>query len=183
MNKISLLSVLFCMLILMQCSSSKNADEHNSQSIDEEIPKNTDEQNSESIDEEIPKNTDEQNSESNGDDIQTASGLKYKIVQRGDGQKAEYGKTVHTHIILTLEDGTQVWTTRGAGGRIFPYTLGVDSVVEGFEEAISYMRVGDRFIFTLPGELGYGAAGKPPVPPHATLIFDIEVINITDPGP
>jgi len=150
MNKISLLSMLFCMLILMQCSSSKNADE--------------------------------QNSESNNEEILTASGLKYKIVQRGDGQKAEYGKTVHTHCILTLEDGTQVWTTRGVGGQIYPYTLGVDSVVKGFEEAISYMRVGDRFIFTLPGELGYGEAGRPPIPPNATLIFDIEVIDITDPG-
>jgi len=89
---------------------------------------------------------------------------------------------VHTHCILTLEDGTQVWTTRGAGGQIYPYTLGVDAVVKGFEEAISHMRVGDRFIFTLPGELGYGKAGRPPIPPNATLIFDIEVINITDPG-
>ncbi len=150
MNKISLLYMLFCMLFLMQCSSSKNADE--------------------------------QNSESNNEEILTASGLKYKIVQRGDGQKAEYGKTVHTHCILTLEDGTQVWTTRDAGGQIYTYTLGVDAVVKGFEEAISYMRVGDRFIFTLPGELGYGEAGRPPIPPNATLIFDIEVIDITDPG-
>ena len=129
-----------------------------------------------------PKNTDEQNTESNGDEILTASGLKYKIINKGDGQKAEFGKTVHTHCILTLEDGTQVWTTRDAGGQVYPYTLGVDSVVKGFEEAISYMRVGDRFIFTLPGDLGYGEAGRPPIPPNATLIFDIEVIDITDPG-
>ncbi|TDI68637.1 MAG: FKBP-type peptidyl-prolyl cis-trans isomerase [Bacteroidetes bacterium] len=129
-----------------------------------------------------PKNTNEQNPESNGEEIVTASGLKYKIIKRGDGQKAEYGKTVLTHCILTLEDGTQVWTTRGAGGQIYPYTLGVDAVVKGFKEAISYMRVGDRFIFTLPGELGYGEAGRPPIPPNATLIFDIEVIDITDPG-
>ncbi len=125
--------------------------------------------------------TDVQSPESNGDEIVTESGLKYKIIKRGDGQKAEYGKKVLTHCILTLEDGTQIWTTRGEGGQIFPYTLGVDSVVKGFEEAISYMRVGDRFIFTLPGNLGYGEAGRPPIPPNATLIFDIEVTDITDP--
>jgi len=150
MNKINLLYMLFCVLILVQCSSSKN--------------------------------TDDQNPEANDEEILTASGLKYKIINRGEGQKAEYGKTVHTHCILTLEDGTQVWTTRGVGGQIYTYTLGVDSVVKGFEEAISYMRVGDRFIFTLPGQLGYGEAGRPPIPPNATLIFDIEVIDITDPG-
>jgi len=150
MNKIRLLYMLSCLLILVNCST--------------------------------PKNANEQNPESNGEEIVTASGLKYKIINRGDGRKAEYGKTVQTHCILTLEDGTQVWTTRGVGGQIYPYTLGVDSVVKGFEEAISYMRVGDRFIFTLPGELGYGEAGRPPIPPNATLIFDIEVIDITDQG-
>jgi len=43
------------------------------------------------------------------------------------------------------------------------------------------MRVEDRFIFTIPANLGYGAAGRDPIPPNATLIFDIEVVKIGDP--
>jgi len=115
----------------------------------------------------------------NSNQMTTESGLKYSIINKGDGPKAEDGKEIHTHCILSLEGGKEIWSTRG--GETFNFVLGQTSLIPGFDETITLMQVGDRFEVTIPSELGYGERGAPPdIPPHATLIFDIEVMDVVD---
>jgi FKBP-type peptidyl-prolyl cis-trans isomerase len=117
--------------------------------------------------------------EGNSDEITTASGLTYSMIQNGSGPKVENGKEVTTHCILTLEDGTLIWSSRD-DGREYTFVQGVTSHLTGFEEVLSYMKEGDRLKVAIPGNLGYGPNGRDPIPPNATLIYDIEVLKVAD---
>lgn len=111
----------------------------------------------------------------------TASGLKYRIIKRGDGAKVERGKKIALHGIGTFEDGRVFWNSRETGTP-FTFILGKDWVIKGCEEGVALMRVGDHFLFTMTPELGYGEKGKGDViPPNATLIFDYEILSVEDP--
>ncbi len=116
-----------------------------------------------------------------GKDYVTASGLKYKIVQKGNGPKAEEGKEICLHGIGSFPDGKIFWNSRDPNDPFY-FVLGVDGVIKGCSEGVALMRVGDRFIFTLPPELGYGEKGSgTTIPPNATLIFDYEILSVETP--
>jgi len=116
-----------------------------------------------------------------GKDYVTASGLKYKIVQKGNGPKAEEGKEICLHGIGSFPDGKIFWNSRDPNDPFY-FVLGVDRVIKGCSEGVALMRVGDRFIFTLPPELGYGEKGSgTTIPPNATLIFDYEILSVETP--
>ena len=68
-------------------------------------------------------------------------------------------------------------------GRIDPFQLQIDSgqVIEGWERGVTCMMLGEKRQLKIAPELGYGARGKPPVPPNATLLFEIELINLATP--
>ena len=111
----------------------------------------------------------------------TASGLKYRIIKRGDGPKAETGKEICLHGIGSFPNGKVFWNSRDPENPFY-FVLGVDQVIKGCAEGITLMRVGDRFIFTLPPELGYGEKGADvTIPPNATLIFDYEILSVEAP--
>jgi len=114
------------------------------------------------------------------DTISTNSGLKYFIVNEGEGEKVEEGKEVTLHGIGTLENGEVFWETRKSNSP-FHFVTGTNSVIKGVEEGVSKMRVGDRWIFILPPEIAYGERQRGPIPPHSTLIFDYEVLDVTSP--
>lgn len=114
------------------------------------------------------------------DTITTDSGLKYYIVEEGTGKKVQEGKEVTLHGIGTLENGEVFWETRKSNSP-FCFVTGTNSVIKGVEEGVSKMRVGDRWIFILPPEIAYGDRQRGPIPPNSTLIFDYEVLDVSNP--
>ncbi len=113
-----------------------------------------------------------------GEVITTASGLQYQEIVIGDGDEAVPGSRVQVHYTGRLEDGTQFDTSRERG-QPFEFTLGAGRVIQGWDEGIAGMREGGQRTLIIPSELGYGESGFPPViPPNATLIFDVELIEV-----
>ena len=108
----------------------------------------------------------------------TESGLRYQILQKGDGAKAEKGKTVSVHYKGSLTDGT-VFDSSYKRNQPIDFALGVGQVIAGWDEGISLLNVGDKARFVIPSDLGYGARGAGGViPPNAILIFDVELMGI-----
>lgn len=108
----------------------------------------------------------------------TESGLRYKMIQKGDGIKAEKGKTVSVHYEGSLTNG-QVFDSSYKRNQPIDFQLGVGQVISGWDEGISLLKVGDKARFVIPSHLGYGSAGAGGViPPNATLIFDVELMGV-----
>ena len=108
----------------------------------------------------------------------TESGLRYKMIQKGDGKKAEAGKTVSVHYEGSLESG-KVFDSSYPRKKPIEFRLGQGQVIEGWDEGIALLQVGDKARFVIPSDLAYGAAGAGGViPPHATLIFDVELMEV-----
>ncbi|WP_306352677.1 peptidylprolyl isomerase [Flavobacterium sp. '19STA2R22 D10 B1'] len=108
----------------------------------------------------------------------TESGLRYKMIQKGSGVKAEKGKTVSVHYTGQLEDGT-VFDSSYKRKQPIEFPLGKGNVIEGWDEGIALLQVGDKARFVIPSHLGYGSRGAGGViPPDATLIFDVELMAV-----
>ncbi|MFN8273341.1 MAG: peptidylprolyl isomerase [Flavobacteriaceae bacterium] len=108
----------------------------------------------------------------------TESGLRYKMIQRGSGKKAEKGRTVSVHYSGSLENG-RVFDSSYARKKPIEFPLGMGHVIEGWDEGIALLQVGDKARFVIPSHLGYGARGAGGViPPNATLIFDVELMDV-----
>ncbi|MGY3795063.1 peptidylprolyl isomerase [Aquimarina sp. 433] len=108
----------------------------------------------------------------------TESGLRYKIIQKGDGVQAEKGKTVSVHYKGSLTDGT-VFDSSYKRNQPIDFSLGMGQVIPGWDEGISLLQVGDKARFVIPPSLGYGEHGAGGViPPNATLIFDVELMAV-----
>lgn len=108
----------------------------------------------------------------------TPSGLRYKMIQKGSGKKAEKGKTVSVHYSGSLENG-RVFDSSYARKKPIEFPLGMGHVIEGWDEGIALLQVGDKARFVIPSHLGYGARGAGGViPPNATLIFDVELMDV-----
>lgn len=112
--------------------------------------------------------------------VSAASGLQYLDLAAGEGEFPQPGQTCFTHATLWLLDGTRIWSSRDeeGGGAPFDFVLGGGSVIPGWDEGVASMRPGGSRRLAVPPELGYGAQGRPPVPPNATLIFEIELLEI-----
>jgi peptidyl-prolyl cis-trans isomerase A (cyclophilin A) len=108
----------------------------------------------------------------------TESGLRYQFIQKGDGKQAEAGKTVSVHYEGSLENG-KVFDSSYPRKKPIEFRLGQGQVIEGWDEGIALLKVGDKARFVIPSDLGYGAAGAGGViPPNATLIFDVELMDV-----
>lgn len=109
---------------------------------------------------------------------ETDSGLRYKIIQKGDGAKAEGGSQVSVHYEGSLLSG-QVFDSSYKRNEPIGFQLGVGQVIKGWDEGISLLQVGDKARFVIPSDLAYGSAGAGGViPPNATLIFDVELMGV-----
>jgi len=109
---------------------------------------------------------------------QTESGLRYKIIQKGNGKQAEKGKTVSVHYKGALENG-QEFDSSYKRKQPIDFPLGKGQVIEGWDEGIALLQVGDKARFVIPSHLGYGERGAGGViPPGATLIFDVELVDV-----
>ncbi len=113
-----------------------------------------------------------------GDIQETPSGLKYIVIEEGEGDKPAKGKKVKVHYTGKLEDGS-VFDSSIKRGVPIEFTLGVGQVIKGWDEGILDMKVGEKRQLIIPPDLGYGPNGHPPViPPNSTLIFDVELVEI-----
>ena len=109
---------------------------------------------------------------------ETASGLRYKIIQKGDGKKAEKGNQVSVHYKGQLADGT-VFDSSYKRNSPLDFQVGVGQVIPGWDEGICLLNVGDKARLVIPSDLGYGSAGAGGViPPNATLVFDVELMGV-----
>ena len=109
---------------------------------------------------------------------ETESGLRYQIIQKGDGKKAEKGNTVSVHYKGQLADGT-VFDSSYKRNSPLDFQVGVGQVIAGWDEGICLLNVGDKARLVIPSDLGYGAAGAGGViPPNATLVFDVELMGV-----
>lgn len=108
----------------------------------------------------------------------TESGLRYQIIQKGTGIKAEKGKTVSVHYKGQLADGT-VFDSSYKRNQPLDFGLGMGQVISGWDEGIGLLNVGDKARFVIPSDLAYGSRGAGGViPPDATLIFDVELMDV-----
>lgn len=126
-----------------------------------------------------PKNAPAEKKELNVE-YTTASGLKYKITEKGSGTRAVPGSTVAVHYTGTLTNGTKFDSSRDRG-QPFSFKLGQGSVIKGWDEGIAMLNVGDKAIFTIPPTLGYGSADMGSIPANSTLIFDVELMEVKEP--
>jgi peptidylprolyl isomerase len=107
----------------------------------------------------------------------TESGLKYYDIVEGDGAMPETGQTVVVHYTGWLEDGTEFDSSLNRG-QPFTFPLGMGSVIPGWDEGLATMKVGGKRQLVIPAELGYGENGSGLIPPGATLIFEVELLDI-----
>lgn len=106
----------------------------------------------------------------------TASGLQYKVLKSGTGKSPKLTDTVVAHYKGTLIDGTEFDNSYKRGE---PLTIPVSGVIKGWTEALQLMKEGDKWMLYIPSDLGYGEYGAGNViGPNATLIFEIELINV-----
>ena len=110
---------------------------------------------------------------------ETASGLMYQDLVVGDGATAQAGDSVSVHYTGWLKDGTQFDSSVDRGVP-FEFHLGQGDVIPGWDEGVAGMRVGGKRKLVIPPELGYGdsGAGGGLIPGGATLVFDVELLEI-----
>ncbi|MGP1990769.1 peptidylprolyl isomerase [Zobellia laminariae] len=109
---------------------------------------------------------------------ETESGLRYKMIQKGNGAQAEKGQTVSVHYEGSLLNG-QVFDSSYKRNEPIDFQLGVGQVIPGWDEGIQLLKVGDKARLVIPSSLGYGSAGAGGViPPNATLLFDVELMGV-----
>ena len=111
-----------------------------------------------------------------------ANELKIEVMEEGDGDFAQHGQRVTVHYEGRLTDDT-VFDTSRSRGQPFGFTIGAGQVIQGWEQGVTGMKVGETRRLTIPADLGYGASGAGGViPPNATLVFDIELLTVTVPA-
>jgi FKBP-type peptidyl-prolyl cis-trans isomerase len=118
--------------------------------------------------------------------IQVADGLVATITKPGYGRAAMSKDYADVHTTLWLFDeaaeggrGMEVWSSGGVSP--FQFQLDSGQVIEGWDLGVKCMLVGEKRELKIAPELGYGTRGKPPVPPNATLLFEIELVKLTAP--
>lgn len=108
----------------------------------------------------------------------TATGLRYVVLAEGKGQLAKPGDLVRVRYTGWLLDGTQ-FDQAIDPAKPFEFRLGRNNVIVGWDQGLQLMRPGEKRVFIVPYELGYGSRGKPPsIPPRATLVFEVELVEI-----
>jgi len=111
---------------------------------------------------------------------ETLSGLKYKIIEQGKGQKPKSGDIVEVHYKGMFLDGKE-FDNSYKRGKPIKFTLGQGQVIKGWDEGIALLNKGSKAIFIIPPSLGYGNRQVGPIPPNSTLKFEVELVNVKEP--
>jgi peptidylprolyl isomerase len=108
--------------------------------------------------------------------ITTKSGLQYVVTKVGAGDKVGKGKKIKAHYTGRLLDGTE-FDSSVKRGVPFEFVVGTGQVIKGWDEALSDMKKGEKRTLIIPPGLAYGPRGRPGIPPNATLVFDVELVD------
>jgi FKBP-type peptidyl-prolyl cis-trans isomerase FkpA len=104
--------------------------------------------------------------------------LEIETIVEGSGVESKVGDSLTVHYTGMLEDGTK-FDSSVDRGTPFNFILGIGQVIEGWEKGMEGMKVGEKRKLTIPPEYAYGERGVPGViPPNATLIFEVELLEI-----
>jgi FKBP-type peptidyl-prolyl cis-trans isomerase len=119
-------------------------------------------------------------SKTTGKGTKTATGLQYWDLKKGTGSVAKAGQNVKVHYTGWLTDGKK-FDSSVDRGQPFEFKLGAGMVIRGWDEGVAGMKVGGKRQLRIPPDLGYGAGGTPggPIPPNATLVFDVELLGVS----
>ena len=107
---------------------------------------------------------------------ETASGLQYTVIKEGEGATPTAEDEVTVHYTGKLLDGTVFDSSVNRGE---PATFPLNRVIPGWTEGVQLMKEGAKYMFFIPSDLAYGPQGIPnAIPPHSTLIFEVELIKV-----
>lgn len=110
------------------------------------------------------------------------SGLFVEDVVTGEGARADSGDIVTVHYTGRLSTGRMFDSSRERGDP-FEVAIGYGRVIDGWDQGIAGMRVGGQRRLVIPPALGYGAGGQGPIPGNATLVFDVELLDVVNRTP
>ena len=124
-----------------------------------------------------------------GESVELAPGLTATLLKHGYGRRAEAGDLVDVHYTGWLFDpnaednkGDKFDSSRDRG-QAFQFPLGAGRVIPGWDQGVECMMLGEQRLFEIAPEMAYGERGFPPViPPNATLLFDVELLETRSPG-
>ena len=105
----------------------------------------------------------------------TASGLQIETLKEGTGESPKATDTVKVHYTGTLIDGTKFDSSVDRGE---PISFPLNGVIKGWTEGLQLMKVGGKSRLVSPPTIGYGPGGSGPIPPNATLVFEVELLGI-----
>lgn len=106
-------------------------------------------------------------------------GVDVETLTAGDGATfPKKGQKVFCHYVLTLTNGKKIDSSRDRG-QPFSFKIGKGEVIQGWEQGLAQMSVGQRAKLTISPDLGYGARGVPgTIPANAQLVFDVELLKV-----
>lgn len=107
--------------------------------------------------------------------IATRSGLQYQALRQGKGARPRATDRVRVHYRGTLLDGSEFDSSYARGA---PSEFGLNQVIAGWTEGLALMPVGAKYRFWIPADIGYGSRGTGGIPPDATLVFEVELLDI-----
>lgn len=115
----------------------------------------------------------------NEDEVETKeSGLQYVIQEEGSGEQPSEGDMISVHYAGFLEDDS-LFDSSYLRDQPFEFQVGTGQVISGWDEGLMDMKVGEKRTLIIPSELGYGESGAgESIPPNATLIFDVELLEV-----
>ena len=108
----------------------------------------------------------------------TKNGVKIEKHIVGEGAQPCAGQTLVVNYTGKLEDGTVFDSSTMPGRTPFEFQVGTGQVIQGWDEGFMSITEGTKATLTIPSNMAYGMPGKGPIPPNATLIFDVELIEV-----
>ncbi len=124
-----------------------------------------------------------------GSDTETATGdgVAVRVLEKGYGRAVEAGDILTVHTTGWLYDevapghrGEKFWSSLDTGDKL-TFTLGAGEMIRGWDSGLPGMLIGETRELTIPPELAYGASGRGPIPPNATLVFEVELFSAEAP--
>lgn len=104
--------------------------------------------------------------------------MKVEVMQPGDGAEATPGQNVSVHYTGWLTNGTK-FDSSVDRGQPFEFPLGAGRVIQGWDQGVAGMKIGEKRKLTIPPHMGYGERGAGGViPPNATLVFEVELLGL-----